>query len=208
MRLLKVGWIWKCMLSFENQKLTMLYVSKIIYVPVESLETLKIIELLRRQKIKAHSNFRKQAMTHIGYDVCVIIVVFEMLKVVFENTGIVSNYSSLRYKYKSNYTLVVNRNFKLLLSVRQSLNMILSNHLCNQPTYCIYVDLYPQVLRINISRIYINVQTLVWIGMIIVNSCKCQSAFNGFYYVRAGYTGGSIILCSKFDVPSTIYPIK
>ncbi|KAE9521543.1 hypothetical protein AGLY_018069 [Aphis glycines] len=63
---------------------------------VDSLETLKIIELLRRQKSKAHSNFRKQAMTHIVYDVCVIFVVFEMLKVVFENTGIVSNYSSLR----------------------------------------------------------------------------------------------------------------
>ncbi|CAH1735944.1 unnamed protein product [Aphis gossypii] len=40
------------------------------------------------------------------------------------------------------------------------------------------------------------------------NSCQCKSAFNGFYNVLAGYISGSVIPCAKFDVQSTVYPIK
>ena len=41
-----------------------------------------------------------------------------------------------------------------------------------------------------------------------INSCKCKSAFNGFYNVYAGYTGGTVQQCAKFDVQSIVYPIK
>ncbi|KAE9522554.1 hypothetical protein AGLY_017047, partial [Aphis glycines] len=41
-----------------------------------------------------------------------------------------------------------------------------------------------------------------------LNSCKCQSAFNGFYNVLAGYTDSEVIPCPKFDIQSTVYPIK
>jgi len=40
------------------------------------------------------------------------------------------------------------------------------------------------------------------------NTCKCESAFNGFYNILAGYRGGTVIPCAMFDVQSTVYPIK
>ncbi|CAH1735941.1 unnamed protein product [Aphis gossypii] len=40
------------------------------------------------------------------------------------------------------------------------------------------------------------------------NTCKCKSAFNGFYNILAGYRSGSVIPCAMFDVQSTVYPIK
>lgn len=40
------------------------------------------------------------------------------------------------------------------------------------------------------------------------NACGCPSAFNGFYNIIAGYTGGSPIPCQKFDIQSTKYPIQ
>ncbi|KAE9521532.1 hypothetical protein AGLY_018058 [Aphis glycines] len=83
-----------------------LYVSTIIYVPVESLETLKNIELLRRQK--------SNNLTPDNY-----------------------TFTIKRCKYKSNYTLVVNRNFKLLLIECQTSDMVLPQNLCTQQPYAV-----------------------------------------------------------------------
>ncbi|KAF0755999.1 Uncharacterized protein FWK35_00011464 [Aphis craccivora] len=40
------------------------------------------------------------------------------------------------------------------------------------------------------------------------NTCQCRSAFNGLYNIYAGYTNSTVIPCAKFDVQSTVYPIK
>lgn len=42
----------------------------------------------------------------------------------------------------------------------------------------------------------------------IKNDCGCSSAFAGFKNIVAGFRGGSVIPCKKFDVQSKEYKLK
>jgi len=42
----------------------------------------------------------------------------------------------------------------------------------------------------------------------INNDCECNTTFNGFKNIIAGFTGGKYIPCPKFDVQSYHYPIE
>lgn len=42
----------------------------------------------------------------------------------------------------------------------------------------------------------------------INNDCECNTKFNGFKNIIAGFTGGTCTPCPKFDVQSNHYPIE